>query len=54
MLNELSQKIFQANKEKGFWDNERNVGEMLMLVTTEPGRSDGITQKGQILPIRNI
>lgn len=25
----------KAAKDKGFWDNERNVGEMLMLITTE-------------------
>ena|SRR3990172_9112174 len=24
-----------AGVEKGFWDNERNIGEMLMLVVTE-------------------
>lgn len=26
-------------KEKGFWDKERNVGEMLMLVVTELGEA---------------
>lgn len=39
MLNELAQKIYEANKEKGFWDKERNVGEMLMLVTSELGEA---------------
>jgi len=39
MLNELSQRIYQANKEKGFWDKERNVGELLMLVTSELGEA---------------
>lgn len=34
-LNELSNKIYQANKSKGFWDAERNKGELLMLVTSE-------------------
>jgi NTP pyrophosphatase (non-canonical NTP hydrolase) len=34
-LNKLSEDIYNANKEKGFWDNERNVGETLMLVVTE-------------------
>lgn len=34
-LNELASSIYLANKEKGFWDKERNVGEMLMLIVTE-------------------
>lgn len=34
-LNELSEKIYQANKKKGFWDDRKNVGEVLMLVTSE-------------------
>ena len=27
--------IHQANKNKGFWDSERNIGEMLMAVIAE-------------------
>jgi NTP pyrophosphatase (non-canonical NTP hydrolase) len=34
-LNILAKKIFQANKAKGFWDQDRNIGELLMLVTGE-------------------
>lgn len=34
-LNSLASDIYEANKAKGFWDKERNVGEMLMLVNTE-------------------
>lgn len=34
-LNELAAQIYEANKEKGFWDQERNIGESLMLVVTE-------------------
>jgi NTP pyrophosphatase (non-canonical NTP hydrolase) len=34
-LNNLAVSIYEANKKKGFWDEKRNVGEMLMLVTTE-------------------
>jgi NTP pyrophosphatase (non-canonical NTP hydrolase) len=34
-LNEMARSIYLANKEKGFWDKERNVGEMLMLIVTE-------------------
>lgn len=34
-LNRLADTIYTANKAKGFWDKERNVGEMLMLIVTE-------------------
>jgi len=34
-IQEISREIHQNNKDKGFWDSERNVGEMLMLVTSE-------------------
>jgi hypothetical protein len=35
MLNNLSKQIYESNKAKGFWDQERNIGETLMLVITE-------------------
>lgn len=38
-LNELSKSIHSANKEKGFWDGDRNVGELLMLVVSELGEA---------------
>jgi NTP pyrophosphatase (non-canonical NTP hydrolase) len=38
-MNKLSEEIYLANKEKGFWDKERNVGEMLMLITSELGEA---------------
>ncbi|MDV7400066.1 hypothetical protein RZS08_52105, partial [Arthrospira platensis SPKY1] len=38
-LNSLSNQIYEANKAKGFWDKERNVGELLMLVTSELGEA---------------
>ena len=47
MLNELAEEIYQNNKEKGFWDNERNVGEMLMLVTSELGEAMEAHRKGR-------
>ncbi len=34
-LNSLAKEIYEGNKKKGFWDKERNVGEMLMLIVTE-------------------
>lgn len=34
-LNELSKEIFDANKEKGFWEKERNFGEVVALCHCE-------------------
>lgn len=36
-LNALADEIHQVNRNKGFWDQKRNIGEMLMLVTSELG-----------------
>lgn len=34
-IDETAVKIHQTAREHGFWDKERNFGEMLMLVTSE-------------------
>mgnify|MGYP004452988281 CR=1 FL=1 len=34
-LNRLAKKIHQNNKLKGFYETEKNLGEMLMLIVTE-------------------
>lgn len=34
-VRELTQLCHQTAKEKGFWDEERNIGEALMLIVTE-------------------
>lgn len=34
-VDDLAFKIHQNARDKGFWDKERNFGEMLMLVTSE-------------------
>ena len=34
-LNELSELCHAIAVEKGFWDEERNIGEALMLIVTE-------------------
>jgi NTP pyrophosphatase (non-canonical NTP hydrolase) len=34
-LSELSALCHRIAKEKGFWDQERNIGEALMLIVTE-------------------
>lgn len=48
MMNELAKDIYEANKEKGFWDKERNVGEMLMLVTSELGEAMEAHRKNRV------
>lgn len=46
-INESAETIHANNKEKGFWDNPRNVGELLMLVTSELGEALEAHQKGR-------
>ncbi len=38
-IRELARVIHRNNRKKGFWDKERNVGEMLMLVVSELGEA---------------
>lgn len=38
-LNESAEKIHANNRAKGFWDGEKNVGELLMLVVSELGEA---------------
>ena len=53
-LNQSAQTIYQNNKEKGFWDKERNVGEMLMLVTSELGEAMEAHRKGRFANIEEM
>ena len=46
-IKHISQKIHQTAKEKGFWDRERNFGELLMLVTSELGEALEAHRKGR-------
>lgn len=45
-LNESCKVIHQANVDKGFWEGERNVGELLMQVTSELGEAMEAHRKG--------
>lgn len=38
-LNQLAHQIHQTAKEKGFWNEPRNTGELLMLVVSELGEA---------------
>jgi len=44
---ELSGQVFQANKEKGFWDDERTAGECLALICSEMYEALEADRKGQ-------
>ena len=46
-LNKSAQAIHSNNKAKGFWDKDRNVGEMLMLVVSELGEAMEAHRKGR-------
>ena len=52
-LNESAHQIYKNNVEKGFWDKERNVGEMLMLVVSELGEAMEAHRKGKFATMDN-
>lgn len=53
-LNSSAQIIFQNNKAKGFWDKERNVGELLMLITSELGEAMEAHRKGKFAKLERL
>lgn len=53
-LNKSAQIIFSNNKAKGFWDKERNVGELLMLVTSELGEAMEAHRKGRFAKMKEF
>jgi NTP pyrophosphatase (non-canonical NTP hydrolase) len=46
-LNQLSKQVHQNNVEKGFWEGDKNVGELLMLVVSELGEAIEAHRKGR-------
>lgn len=38
-IKELAKECHNTAKAKGFWDKERNLGELLMLITSELGEA---------------
>jgi NTP pyrophosphatase (non-canonical NTP hydrolase) len=53
-LNQSANIIYQNNKEKGFWDKERNIGEMLMLITSELGEAMEAHRKGKFSKVSDF
>lgn len=53
-LKETALRIYQNNKAKGFWDKERNVGEMLMLVVSELSEALEADREGKFANIKGF
>lgn len=53
-INELITKAHSAAKAKGFWDQERNTGELLMLIVSECGEALEAHRKGRIAKNRDL
>lgn len=45
-MKDLITKAHQVAKDKGFWDTERNVSEMLMLIVSEVAEAQEALRKG--------
>lgn len=46
-IQETVQKAHSVSRSKGFWDEKRNTGELLMLVTSELGEALEADRKGR-------
>lgn len=47
MINKLSKEIYKNNIEKGFYEKEKNVGEMLCLIHSEVSEALEADRKGR-------
>lgn len=47
MINELSKEIHEDNKKKGFYDSEKNIGEILALIHSEVSEALECHRKGK-------
>ena len=52
-LNDLAKQIHQNAKDKGFWDNPRNTGEIFMLIISEVSEALEAHRKGKTIK-RNL
>ncbi len=46
-FNEISQRLHQRAKEKGFWDEKREIGTLLMLIVSELSEALEADRKGR-------
>ena len=47
MINELSKEIHEINKKNGFYEDEKNIGEMLALIHSEVSEALECDRKGK-------
>lgn len=51
-IKELAEEIHQTARDKGFWDNTRNTGELLMLIVSECGEALEADRKNRYADIK--
>ena len=54
MINELAKTIHQNAKNKGFFDTEKNIGEMLCLIHSEVSEALEADRKNHYTELPNI
>ena len=54
MINELAKEIYKANVAKGFYEKEKNTGEMLCLIHSEVSEALEADRKGKFCDINPI
>lgn len=54
MINELAEKAHANSKSKGFFDNERNIGEMLCLIHSEVSEALEADRKGEYARVKEF
>lgn len=47
MINQLSKEIYEANVKKGFYEDKKNIGEMLALIHSEISEALEADRKGR-------
>lgn len=51
MINELAYEIYENNVKKGFYDDEKNIGEMIALVQSEASEALECDRKDQYIKV---
>lgn len=54
MINDLAKEIFTRNVDKGFYDDEKNIGEMLALIHSEVSEALECDRKDQFADWENF
>lgn len=53
-INELVKECHETAKEKGFWNGQRNIGELLMLITSELSEALEADRKGRFADLKTF